>query len=270
MTGIGHPLPGKRIALLEKVQVNVPFPMLLENLEGILEMGLQPEIYFSGMTLDRLSREDVERASRRLRQKKIPVTFHGPFMDLSAGAVDEKIREVTAFRFSQVMDLVPYFEPRVIVFHPGYDRWRFDSDVALWQENSVLTWKPLAERAEALGVRLALENVFEENPSIFRGLLEAVDSSHLGWCLDTGHGHLFSEVPIIEWIEVLGARLVEVHLHDNHRQADEHLPLGHGEIDFPGIFLSLRRKNLQPIYTLEPHLQGHLEPSLEALGKYLQ
>ncbi len=270
MTGIDHPLAGKRIALLEKVQVNLPFPMLLENLEGILEMGLQPEIYFSAMTLDHLCREDVKKASRRLRQGKIPVTIHGPFMDLSPGGVDERIREVTAIRFHQVMDLVPYFEPRVIVFHPGYDRWRFDGDVALWRENSLLTWKPLAERAEALGVRLALENVFEENPSIFRGLLEAVDSPYLCWCLDTGHGHLFSEVPIIEWIEVLGARLVEIHLHDNHRRADEHLPLGHGQIDFPGVFLSLQRKNLQPIFTLEPHLREHLEPSLEALGRYLQ
>jgi len=255
--------------LLKKVQINIPFPMVLENLEGILAIGLQPELYFSSLTLDRLSWKDVQKVSRKLEEKSTPVTFHAPFMDLSPGSTDEKIRQVTAFRFNQVMELVPYFRPRAIVFHAGYDHWRFDSDVALWLENSLLTWRLLVERAEALSVRLALENVYEENPSILRRLLEAINSSSLGYCLDTGHGHIFSQVPLPEWVEALTPWLIEVHLHDNHRQADEHLPLGFGEIDFPGVFASMRGKNLQPIYTLEPHLREHLEPSLKALEKYL-
>lgn len=269
MREIGHSLPKKGMPVWEKVQVNLPFPILVENLERILDLGLQPEIYFSSKTLDHLSLKDVEKTSQKLFKKNIPVTFHAPFMDLSPGAVDEKIQEVTAFRFRQVMELVPHFHPCTVVFHPGYDRWHFDNDVALWLQNSLLTWKPLAERAEALSVKLALENVFEENPSILKSLLEAIDSSYVGYCLDTGHGHLFSQVPIGEWIEVLGSRMLEVHLHDNHRQADEHLPPGSGEIDFSSIFSNLRGKNLQPIYTIEPHLVEHLLPSFQALEKYL-
>jgi sugar phosphate isomerase/epimerase len=255
---------------LKKVQVNIPFPMLLENLERILALGIQPEVYFSGLTLDHLPWKDVQKASRKLEEKNTSVTFHAPFMDLSPGSVDEKIRQVTAFRFNQVMELVPYFRPRAIVFHAGYDRWRFDGDVDLWLENSLSTWRTLAERAEAHSVRLALENVYEENPSILRKLLEAIHSPYVGFCLDPGHGHIFSQVPVREWIEVLGSYLVEIHLHDNHRQADEHLPPGFGEIDFPGIFVALQGKSLQPIYTLEPHLQEHLEPSLKAVEKFLQ
>jgi sugar phosphate isomerase/epimerase len=269
VTGTLPPCAEKPPRLLKKVQINIPFPMLLENLESILAMGLQPELYFSGLTLDRLSGKDVEKASRKLEEKDTPVTFHGPFMDLSPGSVDEKIRQVTVFRFNQVMELAPHFRPRAIVFHAGYDRWRYDSDEAPWLENSLLTWRPFVERAEALSVRLALENVYEENPSILRRLLEAIDSPYLGCCLDAGHGYIFSQVPLREWVEVLGPWLIEVHLHDNHRGADEHLPLGFGEIDFPGIFASLQGKNLHPIYTLEPHLQEHLEPSLKALEKYL-
>jgi hypothetical protein len=64
-------------------------------------------------------------------------------MDLSPGAVDDKIRDVTALRFQQVMDLVPHLHPRAIVFHPGYDRWRFDGDVELWMNRSLLTWRTL-------------------------------------------------------------------------------------------------------------------------------
>ena len=255
--------------ILQKIQVNLPFPLLVENLEAILAAGLQPEVYFSSYTLDRLSLPEVERISRALLPKNIPVTFHGPFMDLNPGAVDEKVRELTVFRFHQILDLVPYFLPRAIVFHPGYDRWRYDGNVDLWLENSLLTWRPLVEKAEALSVKMALENVFDDNPAPLKRLLEAVDSSFLGYCMDPGHGHLFSEVPLVDWIGVLGDRLVEIHLHDNHREADEHLPLGQGDIDFPAIFSRIRERGLHPIYTIEPHQEEHLAPSLQALEPYL-
>lgn len=256
--------------LFAQAQVNVPFSMLLENLEGIVQSGLQPEIYFNSRTLDSLRRKDLKRAAREIERARIPVTFHAPFMDLSPGGVDEKIREVTRLRFRQVLELVPYFQPRVIVFHPGYDQWRFDHDVDFWLKNSLRIWEPLVKRAEDLSVKIALENIFEENPSILARLLEAIPSPSLGYCLDAGHGHLFSEVPIVEWIQVLGSRLLEIHLHDNHGKADEHLPLGWGSIDFPAIFSALKEKNIRPIYTIEPHRLKYLQPSLEALKKYLE
>ncbi len=263
-------LSGKGRDFLKKVQVNVPFPLLRQNLKRILAIGLQPEIYFSGTILDHLSPEDVEMVSAELKKQNIPVTLHAPFMDLNPGAVDERVRVVTCLRFHQVMELVPHFRPRTIVFHPGYDRWRYDNDVDLWLEKSLLTWKPLAEQAEAFSVRLALENIFEENPSILRKLFEALNSPWIGYCLDAGHGHLFSEVPLFEWVEALGYRLFEVHLHDNHRQADEHLPVGEGQIDFVKIFATLQAKNLQPIYTIEPHREESLEPSLRALENFIK
>ena len=255
--------------LLKRIQVNLPFPMLVENLEAVLVMGLQPEIYFSGFTLDRLSGTEVERTSKALRGKNTPVTFHAPFMDLNPGGVDEKIREITVLRFRQVLKLGPYFHPRNIVLHPGYDRWRYDDDVDLWLKNSLLTWKPLAEEAEALSVKMALENVFEEKPEPLRRLLDEVNSPFLGYCLDAGHGNLFSEVPLEDWVGVLGPRLLEVHLHDNHGHADEHLPLGQGSIDFPGLFSCMAEKKVRPVYTIEPHEIAHLQPSLEALREYL-
>jgi sugar phosphate isomerase/epimerase len=265
--GPSFSLPGG--TLLKRVQVNLPFPMLVENLEAILSVGLQPEIYFSGVTLDRLSPGEVEKTSNALRGKGVPVTFHAPFMDLNPGAVDERVREITAFRFDQVLELVPHFQPRSIVFHPGYDRWRYDDDVDLWRENSLLTWRPLVKRAEAMGVKMALENVFEENPEPLRKVLEEIDSPFLGYCMDAGHGNLFSEVPLLTWVEVLGSRLLEIHLHDNHGKADDHLPLGRGSIDFPALFSLLREKKIQPTYTIEPHEIDLLQPSLEALQKYL-
>jgi sugar phosphate isomerase/epimerase len=238
-------------------------------LERVLDFGLQPEIYFTGQTLDQLSWAEVRRTSRELRRRNLSVTFHGPFMDLNPGAVDDRVREVTSHRFDQVLALAPFFEPRAVVFHPGYDRWRYDGNVDLWLEKSLLTWKPLAERAEALSVKIAVENVFEDHPSSLVKLFSALGSPWVGYCLDAGHGNLFSQGAVTQWLDALGSRLVEMHLHDNNRRADEHLPLGEGSIDFAAIFAHLRTNGLNPILTLEPHLAEHLEPSLKALGKYL-
>ncbi len=190
-------------------------------------------------------------------------------MDLNPGAVDNQIRQVTLWRFHQVMDLVPLFSPRTIIFHPGYDRFRYDDDVDLWLEKSLLTWQPLVKMAERLSVRLAVENVFEENPSILHRLLQTINSPFLGYCFDTGHGHIFSQVDLGQWVEILAPYLLEIHLHDNHRQADEHLPLGQGLIDFASLFSLLRTHHLQPILTIEPHVKEHLLPNLQALKRFI-
>ncbi|MBI4496264.1 MAG: sugar phosphate isomerase/epimerase [Deltaproteobacteria bacterium] len=256
---------GRRV--LGQVQVNLPFGLLQQYLPAVRQIGLRPEIYFSGTALDALSPAEIEAVSRSFPEDSI--TFHGPFLDLSPGAADERIRRVSAWRFGRVLDLVPLLRPRLIVFHAGYDRWRFNGEVELWLESSLRTWTPLARRAEDLSVRLALENTFEEEPAILRRLLERIGSPAVGFCLDPGHAHIFSRVPALQWVEELGSALLEVHLHDNHRQADEHLPIGQGEIDFPALFSGLRSKGLQPVLTLEPHCLEHLEPSLRAMERYL-
>jgi sugar phosphate isomerase/epimerase len=269
MTDFESRLTDRGLGMLKKVQVNVPFPLLLGHLDAIIALGLQPEIYFNGAVLDHLSRRDIEKAAGALRKADRSITFHAPFMDLNPGAVDERIREVTAFRFGQLLDAAADFHHRVIVFHPGYDRWRYDGDVDLWVEKSLLTWKPLTQRAESLPVRFALENVFEENPSSLKKLFDALNSACVGYCLDAGHGNIFSEVPIGQWIEMLGPRLFEMHIHDNHGRADEHLPVGEGTIDFAGIFSAVQTQDLHPICTIEPHLEEHLEPSLRALERFI-
>jgi sugar phosphate isomerase/epimerase len=70
-------------------------------------------------------------------------------------------------------------------------------------------------------------------------------------------------------MEVLGNDLSEVHLHDNHKEMDEHLPIGEGSFDFGGFFNSLSKSKLNPIYTLEPHEEAHLWRSLKAIKKYI-
>jgi len=251
------------------IHINVPYSMLLHRIHFALKNRICPEIYFSGEDLDTHQKKDIKYLADILHQNELEITLHGPFMDLSPGGVDRKVKEVTLNRFTKVMELARYFQPKTIVFHPGYEKWKFDGNVKLWLKSSLQTWKPLVEKAEKIGSVLAIENVFEETPDSIQNLLEEIDSPYLRFCFDTGHHHVFSKTSLPTWLEALGRYLIEVHLHDNHKEMDEHLPVGEGGFDFDGFFNLLSQFKLSPIYTIEPHEEAHLWRGLKAVKKYI-
>jgi sugar phosphate isomerase/epimerase len=249
--------------------VNVPYSMLLQRIDFVVEKSIHPEIYFSAEDLDTFHEKDLKKLAETLQENGLETTFHGPFMDLSPGGTDRRIKEVTSDRLLKTIKLAFYFMPKTIVFHPGYEKWKFDGDVKLWLESSLQTWEPLVKKAEEMGLFLVIENVFEEDPDPLAMLLRKIDSSHFRFCFDTGHHHVFGKAPLPIWIESLGKYLVEVHLHDNHKEMDEHLPVGEGDFNFDKFFGLLSKFRLSPIYTLEPHQEDHFWRSLEAVKKYI-
>jgi len=251
------------------IHINVPYSMLLQRIDFAIENRIHPEIYFSAEDLDACREKDLKHLAEVLRQNALETTLHGPFMDLSPGGIDRKIKEVTSNRFLKTIELAHLFRPKVIVFHPGYEKWKFDGNVKLWLESSLRTWGPLVKRAQHLGLTLAIENVFEETPDSLAMLLSEIASPHFRFCFDTGHYHLFSKSPLPIWFESLGRYLFEVHLHDNHREMDEHLPVGEGDFDFDRFFHLLSKSGSHPIYTIEPHEEAHLWRGLKAAKKYI-
>ncbi len=252
------------------IHVNVPYQLLVEQLEFILERGLNPEIYFNGEALDTYREDDVRSIYSSLKKRGLKTTLHAPFMDLSPGGVDAKIKKSTLERLDQTLEVGVFFAPRLIVFHPGYNKWFFDNNVDLWLENSLVTWSGLLRKAEDLNIPLAVENIFEEDPSGLYKLISKLNSPYFNFCFDTGHFNLFSRVTMEEWFISLGSFIKEVHLHDNNKLADDHLPLGDGEIDFPLFFQLLKKYGVTPIYTLEPHKVEDLERSLERCHFFLK
>ena len=136
-------------------------------------------------------------------------------MDLSPGAVDQKIRAVTIERFTRIFDIAEILKPEAIVFHSGYEKWKYALKIDVWLENSLKTWRIVQKRAEEMEVKIAIENIFEDEPTNLRLLMEEMSSSNFGLCFDTGHFNLFSKIPLAEWLEQLKAYILELHLHDN-------------------------------------------------------
>jgi sugar phosphate isomerase/epimerase len=72
------------------------------------------------------------------------------------------------------------------------------------------------------------------------------------------------------WFTSLGTSLKAVHLHDNRKTSDDHLPMGEGEIDFELFFQLIKRHQVNPIYIVEPHKVEHVERSIQACRDFLR
>ncbi len=250
--------------ILKKVQVHIPFHFLYKQyLPKVLQYGMNPEISFNSDTLDTYREADYRHVADKLRNAGLRVTFHAPFMDLRPGAIDPQIRRVSEERIMQVLALADYFRPVSIVCHPSFDDRYYVSTEDQWLENSLRTWGALLSRAGDIPALLVLENVYEKGPRQLHRLLTSLSSPQCGFCFDTGHFNVFAREPLTDWIDTMAPFLRQVHLHDNHGQADEHLAVGDGSFPFGEFSRMLREKGLCPIFTIEAHNENNLLKSLE-------
>ena len=246
---------------MDALHVHIPFVKFRDFFELIKKRRYDLEIYFPAPVLDQLERSDLEKLRESLDWGP-SLTLHAPFVDINPGAMDPMVRSVTQMRFRQLLDAAAILKPRAAVFHAAYDKWRYSGRKDIWLENSVETWCKVVDSASRIGMRVAVENVFDEDPEALAMLIEKIGSPDFGFCFDTGHMNLFSAVPMEQWFGVLGKNILEVHLHDNDGTADSHWALGRGCVDFQEFFRLLRKHQPHPIYTIEAHDKDDVELSI--------
>ncbi|UCF88029.1 MAG: sugar phosphate isomerase/epimerase [bacterium] len=236
---------------------------------GFLDsQGLFPEIYLSAELLDTLDEAKVT-SMIRWREEGKSLTFHAPFADLAPGGFDPRVLEITRLRFSQVMGLAQRVGPEQIVFHPGFDEFRFAFREQLWLDNSLRVWGELLEEAARVDTRVCLENVFDTRPDHLVRLREEL-GKELGFCFDIGHFLLFSKVTLKEWLDAFSDGLFELHLHDNDGKQDLHLPVGEGGFDFKTLCCAIEGASLEPLVVLEHHTWKETQRSLMNFQRLLE
>lgn len=102
------------------------------------------------------------------------------------------------------------------------------------------TLKRLVEEAREFGISLMLEPLDTRFDTVknISSILRAVPELYLH--LDVGHTSLYGRNPE-DFIKKLHDKLRHVHLHDNNRAKDLHLPLGCGSIEWEKILKVLKR-----------------------------
>jgi sugar phosphate isomerase/epimerase len=84
----------------------------------------------------------------------------------------------------------------------------------------------------------------------FRYLTDKVPC--LGMSLDVGHAFVKGGMKNIEnYVKLLGNRIEHVHMHDNHGESDEHLPIGKGKINWKQVVKLLKEINYDKTITFE-------------------
>ena len=254
---------------MKNIQVHVPYPMLLERLGEVLEMGINPEVYIDGEFLEGAEASDLVRIREGCGERRLTITLHGPYEHLNPGSADEKKRTLTVSRYARAFEVASHLGPKNIVLHAGYKESWFDGEVKLWLEQSLKTWPAFVKEAERLGITIAAENIFEKGPGTLKLLVEEINSPNFRLCIDSGHLNVYSKAGFDEWFRALGPYVAEVHLHDNFGRIDDHLPVGDGTIDFPSFFKSLKAYSGDPVYTIEPHGEEVLFRALDAVRRFL-
>jgi sugar phosphate isomerase/epimerase len=216
------------------------------------EVGLEIQAFAYPDVLDGDWMELVEEYRAALENLPGELAMHGPFMDMASGSPDSLICAVVRQRLEQSLEIGAMLSVRTIVFHANFiasirnQRYRTQ-----WTDRQVEFWAPLAERAQGLGLVLALENMWEFDPYLIQEVLRQVDSPALMACLDVGHAHLFSSVDFDTWLKVMAPYLIHTHLNNNLGEVDEHLAFDDGVIDYNVILPKLRALPLHPAFSLE-------------------
>jgi sugar phosphate isomerase/epimerase len=254
---------------MEPVHIHIPYPKLKDYFEMIRLRSYDLEIYFSAAVLDQIEKHDLESLLERFDWNP-KLTLHAPFMDMNPGAVDPMVRSVTQVRFRQLLNVAAILKPRAAVFHAAYDKWRYSGRKDVWLENSIDTWQKVMDMASRTGHRVAVENVFDDDPTALQMLIEKINCPDFGFCFDTGHFNLFSSVPMERWFDALGRHLVEVHLHDNDKKADSHWAIGRGNIDFEKFFGLMHAHAPMPVFTIEAHDKDDIATSLDRVRSLMK
>lgn len=196
-----------------------------------------------------------------------PITMHGPFLDMVSGSPDPQINGVCRRRYQHSIRIAAELGAQKIVFHANFigslhNRFYRDG----WHKRNVAFWQAMSEYAQEYGVVVALENMWEFDPTIISDLLEAVNHDHLRACLDVGHAYLFSddEFTLGDWLDVLAPHIVHLHMNNNNGIIDEHhgFDWDQGVLDYNELLPYLRQLPNNPTMVLEMDLAEDMRDSL--------
>ncbi len=235
--------------------VSVPLSRFDELIDQVVELGFHPEIRMTKADyLARLGEGDLGRMKERLDRDSLNVFTHGPFFGLDIASLDRCLSEYSADCFLIGLEATSRLGGGIMVMHTGYMPQFSRGGRRHWFRNWTERMPRIVDRARELGVRIALENTWDDRPDVLLHLADSIPGGDIEFCLDTGHVNVFSRLPIGRWWDALGDRVAVLHLHDNDGLSDDHMEPGKGTIDFPGLARRVRDSGRMPLLDLEMDL----------------
>jgi sugar phosphate isomerase/epimerase len=182
---------------------------------------------------------------------------HMPYYNFTSSAGG--VNEATELLVERSIAVASMLGAKWIVSHPATAFAKFDMVRASKEEN-LRYFSRCMELGQRHGIGIAIENMADFPGQGYRRsycatveeLCDLVDSlgRETGICWDFGHANLVyhDQVPCLEY---LGRRLKATHVHDNHGQGDEHLPLFFGNIKWTPLMRKLVEIEYSGVFSFE-------------------
>ncbi len=189
----------------------------------------------------RLTPETLNLARDISDTTSLVITIHLPYSDLNLASMNQPIQEESVRQTNACLDLASEFS-RLAVVHPGHlsPLGKQMPDRA-WEQN-IQGLQRICDHAADLDMVVAVENMpnieslLGRTPGEILGMLENVNRENLGFVFDVGHANTNDNVD--QFLEIKD-KIIHVHVHDNHGERDEHLPIDWGTVNWEKVIGAL-------------------------------
>lgn len=164
---------------------------------------------------------------------------HSPMSDINIGSLNPRMREAALQELIAGLGAARRMDMDVYTVHPGFMTPLGFVAPERVTEAVRLSLRRLEAVSREMGVGIALENMprspfsLATTPAALTELMEDLD---IGICFDVGHANTMG---LTEEFLALKDRFINLHVHDNRGETDEHLPVGKGTVDFPRLLRGL-------------------------------
>lgn len=189
---------------------------------------------------------------------------------------DPDIRHKAVMNTGKMIELAAILGAETVLYVPGmvsagfapeFISQRYDQ-VENWAKESIMKLLPIAERYQ---VKIGIENVWNRfllTPMEMRDFIDSFHSPWVGSYFDVGNIMLYGHPE--HWIEILGARILAVHMKDfrvNVGNLDGFVDLLSGDVDFAQVMLAFKNIGYTGPFTVEilPGITGSVEKAIVAL-----
>jgi len=187
---------------------------------------------------------------------------HGPFLSLTLIGYDPKIRQVVVDRLLQSLEICGELGATHMVVHSPIEFFgtpflpsRPDFGHPFESQLIAETMMPVVAKAEQIGCKLVIENIWDRHPHIWAGLIRSFGSEYVCASVDTGHAFMqyaTHHAPAVDyWMLEAGDKLEHLHLQDTDGYSDRHWAPGEGDLNWHAIFAALRELKQSPRLILE-------------------
>ncbi|MBN2071897.1 MAG: sugar phosphate isomerase/epimerase [Candidatus Krumholzibacteriota bacterium] len=235
--------------------LSVPLDKLEEKIDFVRKEGFLPEVRMTNVDhMMSISSETLSRIRKTLSSFSFTPLTHGPFFGVDVAGIDRNISEYSVRCLIHGLEITAAIGGGIMVMHTGYLPQFSTGGRRHWFRNWSERMPEVLEKAEELGVMIALENTWDDRPEILEHLAGLLPGDNVRFCLDTGHVNTFSHLPLKKWWDAIGDRVVVIHLHDNDGSSDDHLLPGNGTFDFSELAGYLKTLDDIPLLDLEVDL----------------